>query len=197
MAKKKSKKKSNKKTIKTNKRDSKKIILICILIFIVIGVLASTIYNSSKIKNKGANKGVETMELKDFINVNLDEIIKMINAKKSFVLYVGYTGCQACEKYSPILKRVQSQNEVDTYYLNYKAIDKKSKNWKTLTNLIDIEQKITVSKDNENITIDDEIGNIMKKYGYTPVTVVFSNGKCINAHIGSMSSSEIESFLVY
>ena len=99
MAKKKSKKKSNKNTIKTNKKDSKKIILICILILIVIGVLTSTIYNSSKVKNKEPNRGVEVMELRDFIEIDLGEVMKMINDKKGFVLYVGYTGCQACEKY--------------------------------------------------------------------------------------------------
>lgn len=200
MAKKKTKKNSNnkKKNITTNKvGDSKKIILICILILIVVGVLASTIYNSSKIKNKETNMGVETMELRDFIEVDLDEVMEMINAKKGFVLYVGYTGCQACEKYSPILKRVQSQNEVDTYYLDYKSIDKKSKEWKTLTNKIDVEQKLTISKDGEKVTIDDKIGNIMKEHGYTPVTIVFENGKCVNAHIGSMSSSQVTNFLGY
>lgn len=194
MAKKKSKKKSNKKAIKTSKRDSKKIILIWVLVFIVIGVLAATIYNINNIKKKTSNNGVEIMELREFIDVNVADVIKKINDKESFVLYVGYTGCQACESYNPILKRVQSQNNSDTYYLDYKSIDKSSKDWLYLTNKINVVQSFKVSEEEEIITVDDKIGNIMKDYGYTPVTIVFTKGECVNAYIGLMSSIELERF---
>lgn len=186
-----------KKQVKQNKEDNdkKKIILIVVSIIIVLSIIISTVYNSSNIKRKKDGSGVETMQLQEFININLSDVVSKINNGESFVLYVGYTGCQACESYSPILKRVQTQRNVETYYLDYKSIDKKSKNWNTLTSKIDIAQKLTISKDNEEKTIDDKIGHIMKKYGYTPVTVVFEKGTCVNAYVGSMSSSELENFL--
>ena len=135
------------------------------------------------------------MELRDFIEIDVDKVVEKINNKETFLVYVGYPGCQACEKYNPILKRVQTQNDNDTFYLNYISINKKSKNWTKFTNSIDIKQKMTISEDEKEKTIDDTIGNIMKKYGYTPVTIYFINGKCLNAHIGTMSSTEIEKFL--
>lgn len=192
------KKKRNRKTKDIGKNDYKKDILILVAFFVVVGIVCSTIINSSIVKNKKKeNQNIEILDLKEFVDVDLAKIFNMINDKRSFVLYIGYKGCKACEDYSPILKRVQSQNGSDTYYLNYKSIDKKSKNWKKLTNMIDVEQKITISKDGENVRIDDKIGNIMYKYGYTPVTILFVNGECKNAHIGSMGTNEINSFLGY
>lgn len=186
-----------KKKVRQTKKenDKKKRIFIVVSIVIILGIIISTIYNSTNIKNKKDGSGVEIMKLLDFIDVDLSEVVNKVKNEENFVLYVGYTGCQACESYSPVLKRVQTQRESATYYLDYKTINKKSKEWKTLTNKIDVEQKLTVSVDGEKVTIDDKIGNIMKKNGYTPVTIVFENGKCVNAHIGSMSSSELEKFL--
>lgn len=196
MSKKKMKKiKSKSKLVK--KTDYKKEILILLTFFVIVGVIISTIVNSSNISDKKEQNGIETMELRDFIEIDIDNVIEKINNNETFVLYVGYPGCQACEKYNPILKRVQTQNENDTFYLDYKLINKKSKNWTKLTSSINIKQKLIISEDEKEKTIDDTIGNIMKKYGYTPVTIYFVDGKCVNAHIGSMSSSEIESFLIY
>lgn len=192
----KKKKANNKKNAKKVKIDYKKEILLILLFFVVAGVIISTIVNTTNVNNKKENNsGVDTMELREFININLAKAMEKINNKDTFVLYIGYTGCQACENYNPILKRIQSQNESDTYYLDYKSIDKKSKNWKNLTKLIDIKQSLTITHDEKNIKINDKIGNIMKEYGYTPVTIYFVEGKCMNARIGSMSSSEIKEFL--
>lgn len=186
-----------KKKVRQTKKenDKKKRIFIVVSIVIILGIIISTIYNSTNIRNKKGGSGVETMKLQEFIDLDLNEVINKIKNVESFVLYVGYTGCQACESYSPVLKRVQTQRDSETYYLDYKSINKKSKDWKTLTSAINVEQKLTVSKDGEKVTIDDKIGNIMKKNGYTPVTVLFKNGKCVNAHIGSMSSNDLEKFL--
>ena len=192
--------KKKKKNIKSKSKlvkkiDYKKEILILLTFFVIAGVIISTIVNSSNINNKKEQNGVEMMELRDFIEIDVDKVVEKINNKETFLVYVGYPGCQACEKYNPILKRVQTQNYNDTFYLNYITINKKSKNWTKFTNSIDIKQKMTISEDDKEKTIDDTIGNIMKKYGYTPVTIYFINGKCLNAHIGTMSSTEIEKFL--
>lgn len=187
------KKKTNNKKVKT---DYKKEILLTLLFFVISGVIISTIVNATNVNNKkNNNSGVDTMELREFIKIDLAKVVEKINNKDTFLLYIGYTGCQACENYNPVLKRVQSQNDSDTYYLDYKSIDKKSKNWKNLTKLINIKQRLTITIDNEKVKIDDKIGNIMKEYGYTPVTIYFIEGKCVNARIGSMSSSEIKEFL--
>ncbi len=188
-----------KKKVKQNKKgnDKRKIVLIIISIFIVLGILFSTIYNSININLKKDNNGVETLKLLDFIEVSLSDVVSKIENKEDFVLYIGYPGCQACESYSPVLKRVQSQKNKDTYYLNYKTINKKDKNWKSLTSEIDVKQKLTLSIDGKETIINDEIGNIMKEHGYTPVTVVFENGRCVDAYIGSMNSKNLMKFLNY
>lgn len=182
-----------KKQGKNSKR--KKMVLITILIGILLALFISTIYNSMNVKSKKNNSGVEVMELKEFIDVSLNEVINKVNNKEDFVLYIGYPGCQACETYSPTLKRVQTQRDDETYYLNYKSVNKKDKNWKSLNDKIKIEQKLVVSIDGKETTIEDSIGNIILKYGYTPVTIIFEKGKCINAYIGSMGARKLETML--
>lgn len=183
------------KKIESSRKDYKKIMLIIVLFILLGGIILSTFLNSRKIKNKNSNNGVETIELREFIEIDVDEAINKINNKETFVLYIGYSGCQACEKYNPILKRVQTQKDFITYYLDYKSINKNSNAWKKLIKAVDVKQSLTVSIDEKNEKIDDKVGNIMKKYGYTPVTIYFINGDCANAYIGSMSSSEISDFL--
>ena len=183
---------------KSQKKDNnKKIVFIIVLILLILGILFSTIYNSININSKKDNNGVETLKLIDFIDVSLSDVVSKIENKEDFVLYIGYPGCQACESYSPVLKRVQSQKNKDTYYLNYKTINKKDKNWKRLTSEIDVKQKLTLAIDGKETIINDEIGNIMKEHGYTPVTVVFENGRCVDAYIGSMNSNNLMKFLNY
>lgn len=172
-------------------KNKKKLIGIIIIVITVCSVIGSTIYNNVKVKEKKANKGVDVLVLKEFIDTDLKEILKKISNNESFAVYVGYAGCQACTSYAPVLQRTQTENDLDTYYLNYKSVDKKSKDWKNFLKAIVVEQKLSVSIDGKDVTLDNKIGNILKDHGYTPVTLFFVKGKNTAGKIGQLTSDEI------
>ena len=62
-----------------------------------------------------------------------------------------------------------------------------------ITGMLDTDRMI-VDLDGEEKSVDDKIGNIMRNYGYTPVTIYFIEGKCVNAKIGTMNTSNLKQF---
>lgn len=194
------KKKKNKKSTTLEKKcnvsnfTGQTILLIIVSITAIVLVYLS-ISNNKKINDKKQKESMETLVLKDFITTDIDNIIKKLEKNESFILYVGYKGCSACESYSPILQREISNLGKDVYYLNYKDIDKKSSNWSKLTNKIKTNQRIVLNNNEKKEVIEDSVGNIMKKHGYTPVTIKVDNGICTNAYIGAMNSSQVADFL--
>ena len=177
-----------------NKKSSKKsfnkdkVLVICVII-IVLAIIIGTVVSNNRNKK---NKPVEILELKEIDKLSLKEVMKKIDDKESFVILIGYPGCQACEDYQISFQRVQASLEFTSYYLNYKEFDEKSELFKKFAKLININQNLKVDENGKEEVLDDTVGNILKKKGYTPVTVVIKAGKCVDAHIGKLSEENIE-----
>ena len=163
------------------------ILILAVFIVLVIMIILD--------KNNGNTKKADAYISKDFITASDEDVLKKIDNEDSFILYIGYENCTACENYKPILKSIMDLNNVDIFYLNYKEINKKSEAWQSIIKNITTKQTMNIKENDKEKTISDTVGNIIKKYGYTPVTVNYVSGKAINAHIGSMTSSTLKSFL--
>ncbi len=51
-------------------------------------------------------------------SINYDKFKKMVEDKKSFIVYIGQTGCSACEAFTPTFKEVLKEYDVKAYYIN-------------------------------------------------------------------------------
>ena len=55
---------------------------------------------------------------KYLIDISYKELVKKIENKESFILYVGKEGCSACETFNPKFKNVINKYKVTAYYLD-------------------------------------------------------------------------------
>lgn len=188
-------KKPKTKKSKTQKKLTIKIILTLLVLLSCVLIIASISNTKKVLDKKKENKAVETIKLNPINQISLKELNEKIKIKESFILYVGYKGCSSCENYSPILQRSQTMLGFNAYYINIKEINTKSSDWNNFLKKVTTRQKLSVVLDDKKTTIDDTVGNIVKKYGYTPTTFRIEKGNVINAHIGAMSSDQIEEFV--
>ena len=55
------------------------------------------------------------------IEINYDDVLKKINQKEDFVLYIGRPDCKDCQEFEPYLKKYLKKNKgVYLYYFNIK-----------------------------------------------------------------------------
>ena len=55
------------------------------------------------------------------IEINYDDVLKKINQKEDFVLYIGRSDCKDCQEFEPYLKKYLKKNKgVYLYYFNIK-----------------------------------------------------------------------------
>lgn len=55
---------------------------------------------------------------KDLVEISYDELSDKIEAKDSFVLYVGSSECSHCADYRPTLEKIIYKYKLDVYYIN-------------------------------------------------------------------------------
>ena len=61
------------------------------------------------------------------IEINYDDVLKKINQKEDFVLYIGRPDCKDCQEFEPYLKKYLKKNKgVYLYYFNIKEISRSS-----------------------------------------------------------------------
>lgn len=78
-----------------------------------------------------------------------DVLIKMEN-KETFVLYIGSSECSACEKFSPVLKRVIKEYQLDVQYIDMAKLSEAEANkFATVINFGNSTPKVYFVKDGE------------------------------------------------
>ncbi len=67
--------------------------------------------------------GYEGFENKDgiFLSLTMDQAVEMIEAKDTFVLYIGFEDCPWCIEALPILNDVAKQDDKQVYYVDTRA----------------------------------------------------------------------------
>ncbi|MBQ4583671.1 MAG: thioredoxin family protein [Bacilli bacterium] len=183
-------KKKNKKKIQAKKVDK---FLIVIGILLVILLIISLIKDNKELKdNKSTELKEEIKTTEAFNKSTLSEVLELIKSEEITFIYIGYEGCEPCELFVPKLVDVSKEYGIEVNYLNFKELDKKSKEWSTFTKKLTKKQEIEI-KGKDAVT--KTIGAFLKDEGYTPTFVIFKDGKLIDGYIGGLSRAELRTFL--
>lgn len=179
-----------------NKKQKPKIdkFLILIGVLLIVLLIVSMIKDNKNLKDNEETKVVEEIKTTEaFKKISLSEGLEIIKSDKLSFVYIGYEGCDACENFVPKLVDVSKEYGIEVNYLNFKELDKKSKEWSIFTKKLTKKQKIQIKTSEEAVT--KTIGNFLKDEGYTPTFVIFKNGKMVDGNIGGLSRANLRLFL--
>ena len=183
------KKKVNNK--KQNKKTDKFLIVIGILLVILL--IISMVKDNKEMKDNKQTELIEEVKTTEaFTKTTLSEVLETIKKEELSLVYIGYEGCEPCELFVPKLIDVSKEYGIEVNYLNFKELDKKSKEWSTFTKKLTKKQEIEI-KGKDAVT--KTIGAFLKDEGYTPTFVIFKDGKLIDGYIGGLSRAELRTFL--
>lgn len=85
------------------------------MISFLIGILSGCSYTTS------THTIQKDLSKDQIIEINYDDVLKKINQKEDFVLYVGRPDCKDCQEFEPYLKKYLKKNKgVYLYYFNIK-----------------------------------------------------------------------------
>lgn len=168
-----------------------------VFILLVIGFV-TILFLGLFIKNYKSKEKEITKEsaLSTFIPIDFTKTIEKINDQDQFILYIGYEACSACQTFTPNLIKAQQNLKFITYYLDFKALDRTTDEWKNFAKLLIVKQTLNFLNDDKEITtVTDTIGNFLTNKGYTPVMLAFKDGKLVDGYIGTMSEKNIENWI--
>ena len=144
---------------------NKKIFGIIGVIVLVVLLIVSCSIKPKESNNSNNNSGsiienatieaseIETDEMKEFIDININEYLNMYNGGENSLVLVGRPTCHYCQIAEPILHNIAYKYDINIYYLN-----------------------------TDNFT-DEDAENFIKSNEYfndgfgTPMLLVVSNGK--------------------
>lgn len=157
-------------------------------IFLTAGLYFKT-FNTSNNEGNSNNDSTKTYDVSKMTKVNVDGAKALFDSKEIQVLYIGRSDCSVCIDTVPVLNEVQKELNYVTNYLDLNSVS----NWKTelkpLADLMTVKTKLTTTVRNEEgesekVTLDDTMGNIFIKYGFTPTIVIIKDGKMVDGFIG-------------
>lgn len=103
------------------------------------------------------------------------ETIESINKGNTEIIYIGRETCGYCVKFLPVLEEAQEKFGYTTTYID-------------LT-------KMTTDDQTKLIELDNEEGYINENFGYTPMVLIFKDGKLVNGWVGYAEYDTFASFL--
>lgn len=109
---------------------------------------------------------------KELTNVTYSEFTEFLQGNTKTVVIIGRQGCSWCQKYNPILKKVNGKYDLDIKYLS-------TDNFTTE----EYYNYLTI----DTTSADEGIG--------TPITMIISEGKIIDRIDGYVEQSSLETFL--
>lgn len=152
-------------------------IFICFVIFTIIAATNLGINIATNSKSSKTTEDVETTEnteydVSDFTTKTTTELVESIAKGGTEIVYIGRSTCGYCVKFLPILKQAQED-------LNYKT---------TYVNL----EEVTTDDQEKLVAYDSYIS---ENFGYTPMVLVFKDGKYVDGWVGYAELETFKSFL--
>lgn len=157
-------------------------ILIIIAIILLVNVIVTGMNNNNNLSSGSGTSGEssETTDTSDtteydvsaFTEVTVDEMFTKVNTTGYQVIYIGRSGCGYCRMFIPALKEAQTKFKYTTLYIDL--------------------DKVTSDGATKMKAISDELN---EKFGYTPMVIVYKDGKYQNMRVGYSEYSSLESFL--
>ena len=151
------------------------IVLVVIAVILFISLIVNIFVKSSNNNSKTTTEETETNEsydVSEFNEMTVDEFLTKMKKGKTEVVYIGRPTCGYCVKFVPIMKEVQKD-------LGFKH------------NYIDLE-KISQEDSTKLTELDSYIAD---NFGYTPMILVFKDGKFVNGTVGYTEADSYKSFL--
>jgi len=168
-------------------------LLVCLCFFLFFNTIVKKDNVQNDIKNE-VQKNEYDVSMMNEVNVN--DILKMFEDGKSYVLYIGRSTCASCKIILPYLQVAQSDLGYVTQYLDITKTDRNSNEWKKLENLLDIETTLSYTKDNgEKELKTDTYGFFIGERGYTPSLIIINKNEMVAGHIGVLELSELKDWL--
>ena len=151
------------------------IAIIAILAFILVAIVVKT--NSTSTTDATTTETEEETgeyDVSMFETLTTSEALEKISDGGKYLVYVGRSTCGYCVKFLPNLQQAQEEYGYTTIYINLEEM---------------------TSDDQENILSVDKDDYIKENLGYTPMVLVFENGKLSNGTVGYTEYDEFASFL--
>jgi len=105
------------------------------------------------------NKNQDSLYLQ---SINYSKLIELLDAKETFIMYIGSANCSACQTFAPIFEEVLSEYNIRAKYIN---LDNYGNDRKTVTELFKIDSIPTVIfiNNGEEISVLNRIDKIISK----------------------------------
>lgn len=110
-----------------------------------------------------------------FTELTTSDAISRIKKGNTEVVYIGRSTCGYCVQFLPNLQQAQKEYGYDTVY-------------------IDLE-KMTEDDQKSLITLDNSENYISENFGYTPMVLIFKDGKLANGWVGYAEYDTFAQFL--
>lgn len=185
-----------KKTNKSNKADQtkkvvvestdytnilKRIFYVLIIIAIILGITLIVDVVNMNSTGQETNNSTDNEEISGEYDVSMfdemttTEVLDKVAKKGTEVVYIGRSTCGYCVQFLPILQQAQSEYGYKTIYIDLEKMS---------------------SDDQTNIlNVDNEEGYIKENLGYTPMVLVFKDGKLSQGWVGYAEYDSFASFL--
>lgn len=123
-----------------------------------------------------------------------DEAVKLFDKKDTSIIYIGRSTCGVCNSLVPVLAELQDELDFKSYHIEFDTESYKTDLAK-LADKLDYKTQVKTTINNEKVELNDEIGNLMMDYGFTPIIVIIKDGKMVDGFIGYKDKASMKTIL--
>lgn len=170
-------------------------IFYCLLVIIVLLglILVVNMTNKGVTSTNSSDTTEESNEEYDvsmFEELTTTEAIAKINKGDKVVLYIGRPSCGYCVKFLPNLQKAQKEYGYKTVYVDLEKVTSEDQaKWNDIGGVLGAYDE--TCENAENAKSADKCG----QFGFTPMVVVFENGKIKGDHVGYSDYDSFATFL--
>ena len=146
--------------------------LIVIAVILGLNLIINIVTNADVVSKEVTEEENVNYDVSEFETLTTTDAVKKISDGGTQVVYIGRANCGYCVKFIPVLQEAQKD-------LGYKTI------------YIDLNE-VTVDDQEKLIAYDSYVE---ENFGYTPMVLVFKDGKYVDGWVGYTEIEQFKSFL--
>lgn len=150
------------------------ICLVAIVVILSINLIVNIVKEGSTTYSNGTNTGTDSTEydVSKFNTMSTTETIDEINKGGLQVVYIGRASCGYCVQFLPVLVQAQNDYGYKTTYINL--------------------EEVTTDDQAKLVAYNEYVST---NYGYTPMVLVFKDGKYVNGWVGYAEYNSFAAFI--
>lgn len=149
-------------------------IIIILILLLIVGIVKNN-NGSSNINNSTEEEASGDYDVSMFETLTTGDAINKIKEGKTEVVYIGRSTCGYCVKFLPTLQQAQKDYNYKTIYINI--------------------EEMTSDDQNKLLELDNDEKYISENFGYTPMVLIFKDGKLVNGWVGYAEYDSFAAFL--